>query len=97
VDADTGRILERTEDVTLRGMFQNDRPTGLALLSTANADPATREAVPVAHRLAVYQRGKRVCFLDELRAGTRIRVFGREHREYLSDGRLKGNGARASV
>ena len=51
----------------------------------------------MAHRLAVYQRGKRICFLDELRAGTRIRVFGREHREYLSDGRLKGNGARASV
>ena len=59
---------------TLTGVFANDRATGLAKVSTENSDPLTRAEHPVSHRLAVYQRGKQICFLDDLRAGQRIKV-----------------------
>jgi hypothetical protein len=44
----------------------------------------------------VYQRGKQICFLDELRPGARLKLFGADHFEYQTDARHFGSGARPS-
>lgn len=75
-----------------KGLFSNDRPQGFGVETRQTGDPDH----PVEHRLAVYQRGKPICFLDELRPGARIKLFGQEHHEFLSDARSLGAGARPS-
>ena len=50
------------------GSFTNDRPQGFGDWSEPSGDPAA----PVEHRLEVYQRGKPICFLDELVTGANV-------------------------
>ena len=84
---------EDDEKREYKGLFMNDRPQGFGVDSRPSGDPEH----PVAHRLAVYQRGKQICYLDELRPGARIKLFGQEHHEFLSDPRNSGGGARPST
>ena len=59
---------ETGADIRFKGLFQNDRPQGFGMDSRPSGDPDH----PIAHRLAVYQRGKQICYLDELRPGARV-------------------------
>jgi hypothetical protein len=88
-----GAYRFKENGISYKGLFQNDRPQGFGMDSRPSDDPEH----PIAHRLAVYQRGKQICFLDELRAGARIKMYGTDHREYLTDGRNAGSSARAST
>jgi hypothetical protein len=75
-----------------KGLFQNDRPQGFGVDSRPSGDPDR----PVAHRLAVFQRGKQICYLDELRPGARLKLYGQEHFDFATDPRNAGSGARPS-
>jgi len=79
----TLRFGDEMNNAQYRGSFTNDRPQGFGDWSEPSGDPAA----PVEHRLEVYQRGKPICFLDELVTGTRIKLFGPKFGEYLTDGR----------
>lgn len=75
-----------------KGLFQNDRPQGFGVDSRPSGDPDN----PIARRLAVFQRGKHICYLDELRPGARLKLYGQEHFDFATDPRNAGAGARPS-
>ena len=79
-------------DRTYKGLFQNDRQQGFGVDSRPTGDPDH----PIAHRLAVYQRGKQICYLDELMPGARIKLYGQEHFDFTTDARNAGTGAKTT-
>jgi len=88
-----GAYRFKENGIEYKGLFQNDRPQGFGMDTRPSGDPDH----PIAHRLAVYQRGKQICFLDELTAGARIKLYGTEHGEYLTDGRNAGTSSKRST
>lgn len=71
-------VLRFENDDTYHGSFLNDAPHGVGRFSTDVTD-ASDGSTARSHRLAVFQRGRFICFLSELCPGTRIKLFGRRH------------------
>lgn len=64
-------VIKFMNDDTWKGIFKHDEPDGLGLYKFADSTLAPRECI--------YRKSRRVCWLDELLPGTRIRLLDPRH------------------